>query len=299
MSLDIKRIQKLKNEYERSSCMYRKVECIELHLEGMSNKEIAKIIDINVRSVQRYIKDYYVSGAENLKYINNRGRKRIENDDEYLKMLLKCLEDSPRKNNYLVTEWSPYSLAHYCTRYSRKMNYHQASKLIEKYNYKPQSNVLSNDSSVWLLGFYEKHYKFRPLEKFKMKTDMINGSYCIIVAINVDIQSSFDNGNNIHIGCIGSFNKKTDQKKVYEELSKIIKIIVKQELPRKSKFITLKNKGFYRILSEMILERYKNDSMLVGIEFIERTPRYDYMLCQVRTEINRLCKEKDYRCLSS
>jgi len=34
--------------------------------------------------------------------------------------------------------------------------------------------------------------------------------------------------------------------------------------------------------------------MLVGIEFIERTPRYDYMLCQVRTEINRLCKEKDY-----
>ena len=94
--------EKLNNSNIRKS-EKRKLEAIRYHLLGMSTLEIQKKLGVNIRSIQRYIKEYKENSIDEVKEEKN---KKVKISSEDMSRLIECIKISPTKFRFAVDEWN-------------------------------------------------------------------------------------------------------------------------------------------------------------------------------------------------
>jgi transposase len=65
--------------------------------DGKKSQEIADFFEVTQRTVFQWFKDFKREGIESLKCSDGRGRKRLLNTDEHLKIVQKNIENSPHQ----------------------------------------------------------------------------------------------------------------------------------------------------------------------------------------------------------
>ena len=65
--------------------------------DGKTSKEIAAFFEVTQRSVFQWFKDFKSEGISSLKCSNGRGRKKLLNKDEHLKVIQKNIETYPHQ----------------------------------------------------------------------------------------------------------------------------------------------------------------------------------------------------------
>jgi transposase len=65
--------------------------------DGKKSQEIADLFEVTRRTVFQWFKDFKSEGIESLKCSDGRGRKRLLNTDEHLKIVQKNIENCPHQ----------------------------------------------------------------------------------------------------------------------------------------------------------------------------------------------------------
>lgn len=90
---ELKRIKKNgKSAQERI-----RAEAILFSNDGKKSHEIAAIFDVTQRTVFQWFRGFKNDGVESLKCSDGRGRKRLLNSDEHLKIVQKNIENCPHQ----------------------------------------------------------------------------------------------------------------------------------------------------------------------------------------------------------
>lgn len=94
---------------------YRRCLAVFLRAQGMPNQDIAAMLGVAKRSVERWIKAYRAHGIAGLRHRPHPGnRPRIAPDQK--KTIIKVALQSPRAFGYLKNEWSVRLLSRHLTR---------------------------------------------------------------------------------------------------------------------------------------------------------------------------------------
>jgi transposase len=73
---DVKEMKRLLRK-TKDTVMYRKYQSVLLHMKGYNNKEIAELVDVDRKTVGRYVQQFKVGGIEALVPKKSTGRPRL------------------------------------------------------------------------------------------------------------------------------------------------------------------------------------------------------------------------------
>lgn len=269
LTKDIDVINKKLNNCNIRKSEKRKLEAIKYHLLGMSTLEIQAKLGVNIRSIQRYIKEYKKNSIDEVKEEKN---KKVKISSEDMSRLIECIKISPTKFRFAVDEWNCSMLRKFLIKdFSIKISEGYCRAILSQNEYYGKENKddkvfekklrrieLNEANAIWYL---DKLY----VGKRKIISKYIYAYF--LLAFDKD-------GKRVRYKYFVDYKNKTSKDKIIKDIKDFASELVKENKVSETYIFTSKDRYFVEAFRKQrfkkesrrriiyITEKYKNNRLI-------------------------------------